>query len=370
MTKRRRSQGEIELPARASGSTSRHGNPVRTTVAAPPPPLERDVERWCRRHRLLPAGCRVVAAVSGGPDSTALLHVLAGLSARRRGFRLVVAHLDHGLRGARGAADAAFVRREAARLGLPVRIGRARIRSRRGRTPEADARTARYAFLGRVARLVRADRVALGHTADDQAETVLHRLCRGCGLRGASAMAPARPLEKTSRIQVVRPLLSATRAEVLAYLRSRRISFRTDETNRTSDWTRNRIRNRILPRLSRDVHVSASAALARFAAQAAAAYRMIAESADEAGRRPGIQWSRGGCRIRVRRMSSLAEAVRTEIWYRVLERLGGGAAPASREIDELESLRGRRTGVLSLRGGRILARRTGDELRLARRNVP
>jgi tRNA(Ile)-lysidine synthase len=340
------------------------------TGAEPRHPFEREMERWCRRHRLLPAGCRVVVAVSGGPDSTALLHALAGLAAGRRGFRLVVAHLDHGLRGARGAADAAFVRREAARLGLPVRLGRARIRTRRGRTPEADARKARYAFLGRVAGRVRADRIALGHTADDQAETVLHRLCRGCGLRGVSAMAPARPFEGATRVQVVRPLLTATRADVLAYLGARRIPFRTDETNRTSDWTRNRIRNGILPRLSRDVHFSASSALARFAVQAAAAYRLIAESADAAGRRPGIRWSRGGCRVRVRRMSSFAEAVRTELWFRILERLGGGATPAYREIDDLESLRDRRAAVLSLRGGRILARRIGDEIRLIWRNVP
>jgi tRNA(Ile)-lysidine synthase len=299
----------------------------------------------------------------------ALLAVLDVLSRRTPGFELVVAHLDHGRRGARGAADSAHVVRAAGRLGLDVVVDRVRIGRRPGGSWEAAARDVRYAFLERVAHRASADRVAVGHTADDQAETVIHRLCRGAGLRGMSAMPPCRPLTIDGSIQLVRPLLGVGRDDVVAYVRARGIRYRVDETNRHMEWTRNRLRHRILPMLSRDVHPEAPRAIARFSAQAAEAHRVVAMEADSAERRGAVQPSRAGYRIPVAIASRLLPAVRMEVWWRVLERLGIVSATFA-DLDAIEeTLEGSRPAA-SVRGGLVIVRRVGSDLRLIRRGDP
>ncbi len=326
--------------------------------------FERGVSRWCHRHDLLPTGKRIVVAVSGGPDSTALLLALSTLMGTTARGRLVVAHLDHGLRGARGAADARFVRRLAGRLGLRARLGSTRIRRGPGGSLESAARDARYRFLSRIAARVGADRVAVGHTADDQAETVLHRLCRGCGIRGASAMSPDRPLSRNGALRLVRPLLGTTRRAVLDYLRRVKATSREDETNRRPIWTRNRIRTRILPMLDREIHPGASRAIARFAGQAAQASALVSDLADDAEARVVASRTAGRIEIRSRRMDGLPDAVRTEIWHRLLGRLGPDTSASHAEIEALESVLRDGDRCASLRGGRILARRGKGKVRI------
>lgn len=143
------------------------------------------VRGFVRGHRLGPLPG--VAAVSGGADSVALVRALHQVGGRP----LTVAHFDHGLRGADSDADAAFVLDLAAQLSLPFRLGRGKLGSVPG--VEAEARRQRYAFFAEVAAEAGADWVAVGHTADDQAETVLHRLIRGTGLHGLRGMGAIRP---------------------------------------------------------------------------------------------------------------------------------------------------------------------------------
>jgi len=200
-------------------------------------------------HDLLPAGTAVVAAVSGGADSVALLHILAGL-APGMGFDLAVAHLDHRLRGERSERDAAFVEALAARLALPFVAGRADVRARarrNGISLEMAAREARYAFLGRVCRETGATHVATGHTADDQAETVLLKLLRGAGMTGLSGM-PCKVRRRS--VTVVRPLMDVTRSQIVDYLQRRRLAWVEDETNRSPAFLRNRVRHEVLPLLA------------------------------------------------------------------------------------------------------------------------
>lgn len=194
----------------------------------------------------------LVVAVSGGPDSLALLHLLARLRASC-GLTLHVAHLDHALREG-SAADARFVQEQARLLDLPFTCRREDVhayRARRKLGMEQAAREVRYAFLAQVASAAGAAAVALGHTADDQAETVLHHIIRGTGLRGLQGMErlSTLPTAQGAPVTLFRPLLSVTREETEGLCRSLGLTPRTDPTNVETSHTRNFIRSRVLPLL-------------------------------------------------------------------------------------------------------------------------
>jgi tRNA(Ile)-lysidine synthase len=202
-----------------------------------------------KRHALLPPGGRVLAAVSGGPDSVALAHWLS-VQARRKGLTVALLHVNHGLRGRAAERDAAFVRALGARLGLRASVVRADVRGRARRSGaglEAAGRAERYRALTARARRGRFDAVATGHQLDDQAETVLLHLLRGTSLEGLGGIPPRRAL--APGVELIRPLLPLTRAEVLAYLEVHGLQWREDATNRDPAFTRNWVRAEILPLL-------------------------------------------------------------------------------------------------------------------------
>ena len=187
----------------------------------------------------------MVVAVSGGPDSVALLHLLCELR-EARPLQFSVAHFDHGLRGRESAEDAIFVGNLAEELGLPFHPGRGNalaLKEKEGLSLEEACRELRYKFLQEAAEKTRARRVALGHTADDQAEEFLLRLIRGSGARGLSGM----PFIREGIF--VRPLLEASRADILSYLTANKFSFRIDSSNEARGFLRNRIRHDLLPML-------------------------------------------------------------------------------------------------------------------------
>lgn len=208
----------------------------------------RYIAQAIKRHTLLPAQGVVVVACSGGADSLALLLALAELCGQpQRMFPAValhIAHLDHGLRGAAGPADAAFVAGVADKLGVPCALGSIAAAERaawRG-SVEANARTARYRFLREVAQQVGATRIATGHTLDDQAETVLMHFLRGSGSAGLAGMRP-----QTG--DLIRPLLGLRRADTVAYCQAADMVPRADATNDDLRYTRNRVRRELLPLL-------------------------------------------------------------------------------------------------------------------------
>ncbi len=212
------------------------------------------IRETIRRHGMLIGGETIVVAVSGGPDSTALLHAMTALGREMR-WSLHVAHLDHGLRR-EAADDAAFVAAVSQALGLEHRAESVDARSlatRDGLSLEDAARRLRYEFLTRTAKDIGATAIATGHTLDDQAETVLLRLLRGSGLDGLAGIPPVR---QSDGIRVVRPLLEVTRDEVMAYLNEIGAGWRDDSTNQNREILRNRIRLVLLPALegyNRDV---------------------------------------------------------------------------------------------------------------------
>jgi tRNA(Ile)-lysidine synthase len=199
------------------------------------------VRKSILKYRLVEPRDRIVVAVSGGPDSVCLLDVLSCLRPDLQ-LGLVVAHFDHGLRPDEDRDETRFVASLAAVRNLPFETKSARL-DPRGGSLEDRARTARYRFLEEVRRRFSAEKIALGHQRNDQAETVLMRLLRGSGTGGLSGIAPIRDE------RVIRPILELSRHEIETYLRNRRLSFKTDPTNREERFLRNRIRSRMIPSL-------------------------------------------------------------------------------------------------------------------------
>ena len=199
-----------------------------------------------RQYDLLPSGCHVVAGVSGGADSVALLYALHTLRPRLD-FSLTAAHLNHGLRGSEADADAAFVQMLAWRLGVPCVVERADVPAlarARGWSVEMAGRDARYAFLARVAAQAGADRVATGHQADDQVETLLLRLLRGAGPSSLGGMAYR---SERKGLCLIRPMLDVRHAEAMAFLESHGLKWREDASNTDPSLLRNRVRLELLP---------------------------------------------------------------------------------------------------------------------------
>jgi tRNA(Ile)-lysidine synthase len=234
-------------------------------------PTERKLEAAIRRSGLIGHGDAVLAAVSGGPDSVALLHVLNGL---REELQLIleVAHLQHGVRGADAAADARFVGHLAEKLNLPfhlkeVNLPHMKAEAGRGNL-EALARAERYSFFAAIAAERGLNKVATAHTQDDQAETSLMWLLRGCGMAGLGGIRRVRGLPPAvfgarTPVLVVRPFLEISKAEILRYLHARAIPYRHDATNSDPALLRNWLRLELLPVLERKVGTRLRARLSR-----------------------------------------------------------------------------------------------------------
>ena len=225
-----------------------------------------------RADRLLNPNDHVVVAVSGGPDSMALLHLLLALHEQLDWrLRLHIAHLNHGMRGAEGEKDAAFVQAAADSLSLPCTIEKRNVpelATAAGVGVEEAGRNQRYAFFGRVCLQTGAKIVAVGHQADDHAETILHRILRGTGLRGLVGIPRSRMLSPTDGPRVIRPLLRLHRRDLVNFLDDAGVAYREDHTNDSDEPMRNRIRNRILPRLEAEVNPQVRDALIRLGEQA------------------------------------------------------------------------------------------------------
>lgn len=195
-------------------------------------------------HQMLCEGDGVVAALSGGPDSIALVRLLLDAAVKLR-LRIHGAHFNHGLRGAEADGDEAFVRQQCRRLGVPCTTARAGSPPDKGENVEQWAREARYRFLEEVRSTLGFRRIALGHNRDDLAETFLMRLLRGSGLSGLACLRPVR------EDGVIRPMLGLSRAEVLVFLEELEQPYRVDSSNRDPDRLRNRVRHELLPLLER-----------------------------------------------------------------------------------------------------------------------
>ena len=213
------------------------------------------------RSSLVSADDRVLVAVSGGPDSVALLHILHDLR-EEFGLHLEVAHLQHGIRGEEAEGDARFVRELAERLTLPVHIRGVSIPGLRAGVGKGNleelARQERHRFFAEIAEERKLDKVAVAHTLDDQAETVLMWFLRGAGRKGLGGMAPRQAVnvtagESSKVVTIIRPLLGIAKEELLEFLSQKHFLYRIDESNYDATYLRNWLRFELLPLLKRRI---------------------------------------------------------------------------------------------------------------------
>jgi tRNA(Ile)-lysidine synthase len=275
-------------------------------------PLLRRVQQTIHEYQMLESGQTLLIAVSGGPDSMALLHLLHR-SRERYAITLVVAHLDHQTRPS-AVQDALFVESIARDLGLlciSERLDVPAFQRQHKLSPEDAARRLRYRFLRTAADRVDAHRIAVGHTADDQAETVLFRLLRGSGLAGLGGMPPVRQ-------RIIRPLIQVQRRDLLTYLQTHHIPFRQDPSNRQRRYTRNRLRLDLIPALQASYNpqvVGALCTTAELLAADEAALQGMAQAHFEAARLPRTP---GRVQLRLSAITSLPVALQRRVLRQAL----------------------------------------------------
>jgi tRNA(Ile)-lysidine synthase len=318
------------------------------------------VRRFAAEHALWSATTRVVAAVSGGSDSVALLFLLHALAGRGELVLAGLAHLNHRLRGTDADDDAAFCGALAGRLGIPAHMGTADVRalaSSKRQSIEVAGRHARAAFLDEARRSLDADLVALAHTRDDQAETLLLRLTRGAGSRGLAGMAPR-------RADRIRPVLDCSRAELRAFLNEQGEGWREDVSNADLANPRNHLRHVVLPRLA-ELNPEVGAALARTAeilrADAACLEALAADAAARV-----LSGSPGRVVLRTAGLAELPDALARRV---ALTALATAAPGRSYGLEEADAVRrtARRGGAIDLPGVRMEL--SGPDVVLQRRTV-
>jgi len=316
--------------------------------------LAETVERALRRHAMLTGGETVLVGVSGGADSVALLTVLHALAPAWR-LTLRVLHVDHGLR-ADSARDAAFVRALGARLDVPVDVATVRVGPG---SVEAAARAARHAALEAAADRAGATRIALGHTADDQAETVLMRLLEGTGVRGLAGIPPVRG-------RIIRPLLEARHRDAVAALEAAGLPWVEDPSNHDPKFFRNRIRHELIPLLSAGYGPEIVLRLVGMARAARASVEALDRVAERELERLAVS-DAGAVTLARSALASLPEPVAAEVLRRAAARLGCRAPLRAWGHRGLRRVLASPAPRRPFRLGRVIVEVSGDRIRLGAR---
>ena len=310
-----------------------------------------------RRKELFEPGAKIVVAVSGGPDSVCLLHILYLLSSQWR-LDLEVAHFEHGLRGRESRDDARFVEKLSHdfRLGFFIEHGNVKdFANREGIGIQEAARILRYEFLERVRIDTESTYIATAHTADDQAEEVILRLIRGAGLPGLSGIPWARDN------YIVRPLLGVTRQQILGHLKAYDIPFVIDQSNNSRTYLRNRIRRDLLPLLAKDFNPAIVRTVNRTAEMLAEDHQLLEKMAEVAYQDSLSSSSQEGKQaFNVKRIKGYPGPIRRRIYRMALRdlRLFSGRVRSSHllGVDKLVATSNDPCASLRLPGGAVVYR--------------
>jgi len=274
------------------------------------------VIKTIEKYKLLDEEDRVVAALSGGPDSTALLVALVQI-AKQLDFSIIVAHYNHGLRGTSSDEDEKYSQELAIKLGLIFVSGKMDQKLRqKGKSPEDFYRQQRYQFLDKVAEDYNAQKIALGHNIQDQAETVLLNLLRGSGLGGLKGILPMR------EGKFIRPLIEVSRGEIIAFLSEAGISYCQDSSNESKIYLRNKIRFELIPYLKEKFNPRIEENLAQMAEILRQDDEYIRNSVQEALKSTYIQnQSNRIISLNIEYIKGLAPAIRSRLFKKILESL-------------------------------------------------
>ncbi len=315
------------------------------------------VKKTIKQYRMLTPGDRVLVAVSGGVDSVVLLYVLRALQEELQ-LSLAVAHFDHAIR-ADSAADAEFVRKLARSLKVKFYSERADVPAyakAHKLSLEVAARTLRYQFLERIAKAHNLNKIALGHTLNDQAETLLMRLLRGAGLEGLSGIPPVRP---SGELTYIRPLIECTRDQIGAFAQAHNLSWREDPTNYDTTIVRNKIRHELIPIL-KEYNPKVLEALGRTARLLAQAAHVLERQAEQALPTLITSESAHELALDLKGLVAMPEYLQALVLRRAIARVNPLCEPEAVHIEALLRWLSRRgTGELHLPAGvRVLRRHT------------
>ena len=273
------------------------------------------VNQTIEKYNLLEKGERVVVALSGGPDSTALLAVLVPI-AKDLNLSLIVAHFNHGLRGAESDEDENYSRDLSEKMGLPFVSGKMDLsKGNKGLSPEDFYRRQRYDFLNKISDDYQAQKIALGHNLPDQAETVLLNILRGSGLEGLKGFLPMRD------DKFIRPLMEISRGEIISFLREKGISYRQDSSNENKRYLRNQIRSELIPYLKEKFNPKIEQSLAQMAEILRLEDEFIRQHVDEVLKSSFIQRQQNRIMLKISYVNKLPSAIRLRLFKTILESL-------------------------------------------------
>lgn len=328
--------------------------------------MMKKVKKTIKKYNLLEKGDRVIVAHSGGPDSTALLIVLDEI-ARKMDLTLMVAHFNHGLRGRASDADEKYSRGLAKKMGLSFSSGKMDRRSmKKGVSPEDFCRRQRYDFLDNVAKDYHAQKIAVGHNMNDQAETVLLNLLRGSGLEGLKGFLPKRDGK------IIRPLMEISRQEIILFLKERGIAYRQDKTNQDDVYLRNKVRSELIPYLKKNYNPQMETNLAQMAEILRNEDEFIRQHLAMALQSVAVEKNRNQISLNIHRVKKMLPAMRWRLFKTILEDLSpehhGISFAHIMSVDDLvkKNASGRKV-VLPLK---IEARREYDHLILEKKSNP
>ena len=322
------------------------------------------VRAFTEKYQMIRPGDRIVAGISGGADSVCLLFLLRELC-REKDASLFAVHVNHCLRGAEADGDEAYVRELCGRLTIPLRTVSFDVKGRAARehlTLEEAGRLCRYEALAEEARILSGARIAVAHHAGDQAETVLFQLFRGSGLKGLSGMSPVRD-------NIIRPLLCVEREEIEAWLTEQGIAWRTDSTNLTMDYTRNRIRGDILKTAREQINVKAVRHVAEAAAELGEVEQYLERKTD-AAYRLAVREEDDARFVFANAFSGEETLIGGRVLRRCMAELGGLKDVERVHIEQIRELMEKQTGSrIDLPNGRS-ARREYEGVRISRGGKP
>ncbi len=295
------------------------------------------IKSTIKKYNMIQKGDNVLIGLSGGPDSVTLLHVLYNLK-KEYLLTILIAHLDHRFRGEESRADRKFCELLAKKYSLEIiweEIDVPRISKEKGISPEEAARFERYDFFKRVAKERGIDKIAVGHTRDDQAETVLMRIIRGAGMKGLGGISPFKDMQG---FKIIRPLIEASRKEIEDFILKEGLRFIKDSSNEKTIFTRNKIRLGLIPLIEKDFNSNIKEVLANMAENLQAENEFLTKYANRKFKSMS-KIKHGEILIDIKKFKKQPDAVRKRILRAGVEELKGDSRRMTyqhwKEMEEL-----------------------------------